>query len=255
MNTTYPKASKYADLDQVYSQCSGPGGLRLAEFLADKLAIARGTWLLDVGTNRGYQTCFLAKEYGAFVIGIDPWDDRQTGRPHIAHLMENARAFGVEDRVLALRVGVPETPFADNSVDAVYCTTTLEMIRGLCGPDRYGECLAEIHRVLRPGGLFGLAEPMCLVSQVPEDLAPFVTQGKGCLADCLVTVDETVAVIQTAGFAVLEAAYVPEARSWWLEYAEHDPGCRANPEGDPKMIQVDGGRWLSLGYVMARKAP
>jgi hypothetical protein len=36
--TLYPKASKYPDLDTIYTQCSGPGGLKLAEFMADKWA-------------------------------------------------------------------------------------------------------------------------------------------------------------------------------------------------------------------------
>src|SRR5690606_40235429 len=39
--------------------------------------------LLDVGTNRGYQTCFLAKEFNPFIIGIDPWGDS------IERLMQN----------------------------------------------------------------------------------------------------------------------------------------------------------------------
>ena len=68
----YPKAEKYPDLDAVYAQCSGPGGLRLAEFIADKLDLHPGMRLLDIGIYRGYQTCFLAKEYGPFVVAADP---------------------------------------------------------------------------------------------------------------------------------------------------------------------------------------
>lgn len=32
----YTKATKYTDYDTIYAQCSGPGGLKLAEFIAKK---------------------------------------------------------------------------------------------------------------------------------------------------------------------------------------------------------------------------
>ena len=71
----YPRANKYPDLETIYSQCGGPGGLKLAEFMAEKMQLQPGKRLLDVGTSRGYQSCFLVKEYGVFVVGIDPWAD------------------------------------------------------------------------------------------------------------------------------------------------------------------------------------
>ena len=249
---TYPKAEKYPDLDTVYEQCSGPGGLKLAEFVADKLDLQPSTLLLDIGFNRGYQTCFLSKEYGTFVVGIDPWEDLTDGCPHVEHLMRNARSWGVEDRVLGIRVGVPDTRFADASFDAVYCTTTLEMIRGFKGEDRYRQCLSEILRVLRPGGLFGLAEPMHLEVDVPEDLAPLVSKGPASFVDCFVTVKDTVAACRAVGFEIVEADYAPDANAWWKEYRILDPRCKNDPE-ETRMLDVDRGRWISFGYVIAQR--
>lgn len=248
----YPKAEKYPDLDTVYIHCSGPGGLKLAEFIAGKLDLQPSTRLLDIGTNRGYQTCFLAKEYGAFVVGIDPWDDRTGDCPHIEYLTRNARSWGVEDRVLGVKVGVPDTKFADASFDAVYCTTTLEMIRGFEGEEKYRQCLSEILRILRPGGLFGLGEPMHLDVDLPEDLAPLVSKGPASFADCLVTVKDTVAACCAVGLEVVEADYAPDAHAWWNEYRHHDPGCKTDLD-EARMLDVDGGRWISFGYVIARK--
>jgi protein-L-isoaspartate O-methyltransferase len=82
----YPKAVKYSDLYTIYAQCGGPGGLKLAEFLAEKMELQANKRLLDVGTSRGYQSCFLAKEYNVFVVGIDPWADRDGKRTHIDYL-------------------------------------------------------------------------------------------------------------------------------------------------------------------------
>jgi cyclopropane fatty-acyl-phospholipid synthase-like methyltransferase len=68
----YTKSSKYTDWNTIYSECSGPGGLQLTEFLAEKMRLSAGARLLDIGIEHGYQTCFLAKEYDVWVIGIDP---------------------------------------------------------------------------------------------------------------------------------------------------------------------------------------
>jgi cyclopropane fatty-acyl-phospholipid synthase-like methyltransferase len=252
MKMEYPKASKYPNLDEVYSQCSGPGGLKLAEFIADKLNLTPGAMLLDIGMNWGYQTCFLAKEYGIFAIGIDPGDDpfKQKGTANVSRLMQNAQAWGVEDRILGLKVGVPDTPFAKHSFPSVYSTTTFEMIRGSSGEDAYRNCLREVLRILRPGGLFGYGDPMHLPVPVPQNLAPLV---EGDWADCFATLDETITAFADVGFKVVDSGYAPDAKQWWEEYAQHDPGCKANPDGDPRTIKVDAGRWVSFGYVIARK--
>lgn len=251
----YKKSDKYTDLESIYAQCSGPGGLKLAEFIAEKLGLKAGTRLLDIGTNYGCQTCFLAKEYGVFAVGIDPWIDpfKDAGILSAERLIQNAQSWGVDDRVLAVKVGVPDTRFASNSFDAAYSTTTLEMIRGMSGEAEYRECLSEIHRVLRPGGLFGYGDPMHLDVAIPPELVPLVTRGELPWADCFATIPETVEAFEAADFEVIEADYAPDAELWWEEYCQFHPGCRADPDGDPQTIRVDGGRWLSFGYVIARK--
>lgn len=253
----YSKSAKYTDLSLIYSECSGPGGLQLTEFLAEKMQLRPGARLLDIGIERGYQTCFLVREYGVVAIGIDPGDDRTDGIPHIEHLQQNARKWGVEEQVIGLKVGVPDTRFAANTFDFVYSTTTLEMVRGLCGVDVYRQCLAEVYRVLRPGGLFGLGEPMHLDVSIPADLLPIYTKGGGAgpegWADCFATVVDTANLCRQAGFSILEADHAPEAWNWWKEFANHDPHCKADPQGEARIIQQDGGRWLSYGYVIAQK--
>ncbi len=71
--------------------------------------------------------------------------------------------------------------------------------------------------------------------------------------DFFVTVAETETAVQSAGFEIIEADYAPDARKWRLEFAQYDPYCRQDPEGEQKSIRVDNGRWLSFGYVIARK--
>lgn len=253
----YAKADKYTDLNLIYSECSGPGGLQLTEFMAEKMRLRAGARLLDIGIEHGYQSCFLAREYNVLVVCIDPDDDRSDGLPHIEHLQRNAQAWSVGDRVLGVKVGVPDTRFAGNTFDFVHSTTTLEMVRGLFGVEYYRVCLAEIYRLLRPGGVFGLGEPMHRDVPIPADLYPIYTRGGGVgpegWADCFATAAETASLCHEAGFDILEADYAPDAWNWWAAFTDHDPFCKANPQGEAKVIRQDGGRWLSYGYVIARK--
>jgi cyclopropane fatty-acyl-phospholipid synthase-like methyltransferase len=260
MNKTnrYPKAEKYSnDLGIIYTECSGPGGLQLTEFMADKMGLHRYARLLDIGIERGYQTCFLAREYGVQVIGLDPDDDRSDGLPHIEHLMRNVRLWGVEDQVFGLKLGIPETHLPANAFDFVHSTTTLEMVRGLFGEGLYRQCLSEVLRILRPSGIFGLGEPMHLDVPIPTDLAPIYTQGRGVgpegWAKCFATVEETAEACRATGFDILEAGNAPDSWYWWDQFSRNDPYCKSNPEGEARIIQQDRGRWLTYGYIIARK--
>ncbi len=250
----YRTSNKYTDYDTIYANTSGPGGLELAEFMARKMGLAAGKKLLDVGANRGYQTVFLAKEYGVFCVGIDPWDDRTDGKPMVDHLQENARRWQVEDSVLGIKTGVPETRFAARSFDYVYSTTALEMVRVSLGIEGYLASLKEIYRVLKPGGTFGLGEPMHLGISIPPDLEPYVSQSEYPWKECFRSLDETSELIRSAGFDIIEAGYAPDSWRWWMAYARHDPFCKENPDEDPKTLEVDGGRWTSFGYIICRKA-
>ncbi len=251
--TKYMKSKKYNDYDTIYAQCSGPGGLQLAEFMAEKMRLRAGSKLLDVGCNRGYQTCFLAKEYGVFAVGIDPWDDRMEGNPMIEHLRRNAKQWNVENNVLGINIGVPETHFAAESFDFVYSTTALEMVRVSQGIEGYKRCLDEIFRVLKPGGVFGVGEPMHLPVPIPEDLEPYVSQGDYPWKECFRSLEETTELVKSAGFEIIEADYAPDSQQWWMDFAMHDPFSKKNPDEDLKTLEVDAGRWTSFGYIIAKR--
>jgi SAM-dependent methyltransferase len=168
------------------------------------------------------------------------------------HVRDNAEAWGVAELVLPLHLGVPDTPFVAGTFDAVYSTTTLEMVRWEKGDEGYARCMEEIRRVLRPGGVFGLAEPMHTGIPIPDDLLPHVSQEPFGWKDCFRSLEDTIRPIQSAGLEVVESGLAPRARDWWMEFAAHDPFCKAEPEGDPRRLEVDGGRWATVGYVVSR---
>lgn len=56
-------------------------------------------------------------------------------------------------------------------------------------------------------------------------------------------------MLKSVGFEIIEAGEAPDARLWWEEYAKYDPEV-----GDDKeVIEKDKDRWLTFGYVIARK--
>jgi hypothetical protein len=94
---------------------------------------------------------------------------------------------------------------------------------------------------------------MHLDVDIPADLAPLVTQGSEAWADCFATIQETETACRSVGFEIVEADYAEDARLWWQEYATNDPGCKMDLDGERKAIEVDDGRRISFGYVIAEK--
>lgn len=107
--------------------------------LHEEQANVTGQRLLDVGCGGG----ILAEEFaglGLDVTGIDP----STSSVETARRHADQQGFPI-----TYRIGAGENlPFADASFDCVSCCDVLEHVRDV------DAVLAEISRVLKPGGLF-----------------------------------------------------------------------------------------------------
>lgn len=110
---------------------------RLAWF--DRHIDWRGKAVLDLGCAGGFMAEAMARR-GAEVTGIDPAEGA------IAAARAHAAAEGLAIRY---ETGVGEAlPYDDASFDAVVCVDVLEHVADL------PKVLAEVARVLKPGGLF-----------------------------------------------------------------------------------------------------
>ncbi|TAM01264.1 MAG: methyltransferase domain-containing protein [Paraburkholderia sp.] len=103
----------------------------------------KGLHVLDIACGEGYGSAILAK-YAKDVTGVD-----------ISHeAVEHAVARYGDVPNLSFRQGsATAIPLADASVDAVVSFETLEHLT------QHDEMLAEIHRVLKPGGFLILSSP------------------------------------------------------------------------------------------------
>ena len=100
----------------------------------------QGLYVLDLGCGGGLTAACLAQR-GAAVVGID----LSCASLHVAS--RHARGDGYPTSVFAC--GRAESlPFPDTSFDVVWCTDVLEHLHDL------PTAIAQIARVLKPGGLF-----------------------------------------------------------------------------------------------------
>jgi 2-polyprenyl-6-hydroxyphenyl methylase/3-demethylubiquinone-9 3-methyltransferase len=101
--------------------------------------ITEGSRVLDIGSGGGFLTATLS-EAGYTVIGIDP-------------AISAVRA-AAEHVPASFVLGTGENlPFEDSSFEAVVCSEVLEHV------DDIAAVIAEVSRVLRPGGVFVFSLP------------------------------------------------------------------------------------------------
>ncbi len=115
------------------------------------LRLKDGDLLLDLGCGEGRHTITAYLLSNANAIGLDiSHTDLCTaqGRYEEFHNAERTEAH-----LLFTEGNGHQLPFADNTFDKVICSEVLEHIYD------YESVLAEIDRVLKPGGVFGVSVP------------------------------------------------------------------------------------------------
>lgn len=113
----------------------------------DRIGIRRGERVLELGPGPGAFTVGAANRAGAEgrLIAVDI---QLQMIAQVDRLVQGAGLTNVETHV----AGAYSLPAADQSVDRAFLITVLPEI-----PDR-GRALAELHRVLRPGGVLSITE-------------------------------------------------------------------------------------------------
>jgi SAM-dependent methyltransferase len=143
-----------------------PGGLDLTDRAVALAALPRGAVVLDVGCGCGVTVRHLRERYGLAALGVDP----------SALLLASGRTRSPELPVLRGRS--EHLPMAAASVDAVLLECVLSVV------DDLDAALAEVARVLRPGGLLVVTD---LYARNPDAAAQLLRLPVGsCLRGCFV---------------------------------------------------------------------
>ncbi len=124
------------------------GGREASEHFLSQLPLDAETLVLDVGCGLGGASRFAASRFGCRVTGIDLTAEYvETGGTLTSWV-------GLEDRIALHQGSALEMPFGDAGFDAAFM-----MHVGMNILDK-ARLFAEVHRVLKPGGSFGVYDVM-----------------------------------------------------------------------------------------------
>lgn len=141
----------------------------------DRLGLVAGDRLLDLGCGFG-RHAFEAARRGAHVVATDLAVDELVATRDTFVAMATAGEIGCDVATCGVRADALSLPFADEAFDRVVASEVLEHI-----PDD-GQALAELVRILRPGGTMAVTVPSWFPERVcwalsPEYHAPLVEGG------------------------------------------------------------------------------
>jgi ubiquinone/menaquinone biosynthesis C-methylase UbiE len=183
-----PKRPRLQDL-QAFDQLHG-FGIRATEAHADRAGITAGMRVLDLGCGLGGASRYLAAVLGAQVSAIDLTPDFV----EIAReLTSRCGLEGIEFR----QANALALPFEDRSFDHVWCHN---VTMNIGDKDRL---VREVARVLRPQGRFSCVEVEQGPAGAPRFPLPWAREPSSSF---LVTPEAMRAVIERAGFRILEQA-------------------------------------------------
>jgi arsenite methyltransferase len=168
-----------------------PGGDALSRRLAHLAGLRPGSRVLDVASGRGRTALLLGTEFGADVTGVE------LSTPSVAAAQTEAEAAGLGARVRFVRGDAEALPAPSGAFHAVLCECALCLFPGKA------RALAEMRRVLRPGGVVAISD----VTAEPDDLPASLRGVAGriaCLADAFPRAGHE-ALLQDARFELLAA--------------------------------------------------
>ncbi|TQV71294.1 class I SAM-dependent methyltransferase [Denitrobaculum tricleocarpae] len=202
------------------------GGRQASIAFLDQMGLAAGQRLLDIGCGLGGPARFVADHYDCLVTGIDL----------TAEYIEAGRVLcdwtGLADKVSLRQCSALDMPLADASFDHAYM-----MHVGMNIEDKAGLC-SEIHRLLRPGGCFGIFDVMRIG---PGDLIFPVPWSSLAETSFVRSAEAYKTALQAAGFTVTTER---NRRDFALSFFERQKAKAAAAGGPPP---------LSLHLVMGER--
>jgi len=236
----FPRSNEY-DPQWIINNQMGLNPLWLNEWLCEKMSLAPGMRVLDLGCGKGVSSIFLAKEYGVQVWAADLWIKPTDN-------YERIRQAGVDNQVFPIHADARSLPFAKGYFDAILCTDSYIYFGT---DDLY---LDYLQQYVRPGGQIGITVPGFmreLNDRLPEHLLPFWAQ------ECWTwhTVDWWRWHWERTGL-VKEVSVEALAQGWelWLQWKK----ARALVEGestsllsDIQVLEADQGKYMGFIRMVA----
>ena len=230
---------RLADVDPVPAACNGSGNPAALDWLADRMAVGASATVVDTGSGLGGPAEWVARRTGARLV---------TAEPMASAARRGHRLFG--------RPGVVawshQLPFAAGAFEAAMALAVLSTVG-----DKEGY-LAELRRVLVPGGRLGLLEYV--------RTGPLADPPSG---NEFLDRDGLERLVRTAGFRPLAEAPgrdLPDPPGWWTAAADRvaaavaaaHPGDRARTDAEreqDRFADLLRTGTLTVHLLVAERAP
>lgn len=165
-----------------------PGGLTLTRRVLSATGLRPDDRLLDIASGIGTTSFVAAAEFGASADGVDLASD------NVATARKTAVSRDLAHRVTFHEGDAEALPLADATYDVVVCECALCTF-----PDKQ-RAVAEMARVLRPGGRIGITDVTADQTRLPVELTTLFAW-VACIADARPT-EGYVELLEQAGLTI-----------------------------------------------------
>jgi SAM-dependent methyltransferase len=162
-----------------------PGGVELTKKTLAAMNLPAGAAIADLGCGTGTTAIMLARDYDLRVSAVD------ISAANIERAVE--RLNPEHATVRFCRADAHDLPFKDSELDGLIAECTFSLFR------EQHKVLAEIRRVLKPGGKLAVTD-MATHGTLPDDIAAVLAPWT-CLADA-VDQETYLEMFTTAGFEI-----------------------------------------------------
>jgi arsenite methyltransferase len=162
------------------------GGVDATDDLLEMCRVGEDSYVLDVGCGAGVTPCYIAREYGCRVVGVDIKEKM------IERCRERAQREGVQGKTRFEVADAQDLPFDGELFDAVITESAAAF-----PPDKE-KAVREYVRVAKAGGYVGLNEATWLKLPPPPEVVAWASQDLGGPVK-LLSAEQWVALLEGAG--------------------------------------------------------